>query len=468
MLLVTALAVTLAVACVAQTRSAPPGSVPSVPAAAALKEEAPLLASKVLPNGLEVMVYEDHSVPLVTVEYTNKAGSAVESSSESGLSHLMEHLFFKTNKAVQDKEAYLQTIGELGISYNGTTKEEQCSQYLTATSNNLALLLHYLRDAARYPLFLPQEVERERDVVLEEIDRQAANPYSRLTPETTQRLFYKYPNRKSPIGSRDVVQHVTPEQIRAFWAKYWVPNNSALVITGDVNPQEAFLLVEQLFGEWARGESTGNQQPWQHPALSKSSGAIVEAPVQNVLIEVAWHGPSIGQDTASTYAADVFSHIVSEPGSRFQRTLVDSGLVNSVNVGYYTQRNVGTIAVIMQTSPQNARAALNALKNEIAHFVDAGYYSAEELQDAKTALGADDLYGREKPSEYAHTLSFWWASAGTEYYKSYQRTLAAVSRTDIRKYLDTYIAGRPRVGVVLLSPEAQQQLRLSASEVVGQ
>jgi zinc protease len=453
----------------AQTRPAarPRPATPAKPAPEAPKRE--IFVSKVLTNGLEIVVYEDHSVPLVTVEYANKAGSFVETPAESGYSHLMEHMFFRSNRAEKEREDYVMQIPKLGISYNGTTREEVCSEYLTGTSNNLNILLHYLRDAVRYPLFLPEELEREEQVVVGEGDRSASNPYSKLSETRDHLLFSKYPNRKEPLGDLDVVRKATPELLKAFWQRYWVPNNSVVIVTGDVKPEDAFKLVEQYFGDWPRAADPFVTSPLvEHPPLEKSAGAVLEGPIQDVIVALAWQGPSIGKDTTATYSADTFDFILTQAGSRFQRALVDSGLANSVDLTYYTQRNVGPITIIMQTSQEKVRPALKALQNEIAHFADPAYFSDQELQNAKTLLGANELYGREKTSEYTHTLAFWWASTGSEYYKGYQSTLASVTRADIRKYLDTYIIGKPRIGVVMLPPEAQKQVHLTANEVVGQ
>src|SRR5438132_12057342 len=108
----------------------------------------------------------------------------------------------------------------------------------------------------------------------------------------------------------------------------------------------------------------------EHPPLPKSDGGIIKQPVTNVLLEIGWRGPSIGKDDAATYAADTFSFILQQPDSKFQRDLVDSGLVNGVATGYYTQRNVGPISVVAQTTPEKAKAALKAIYNEIAPFND--------------------------------------------------------------------------------------------------
>ena len=95
-----------------------------------------------------------------------------------------------------------------------------------------------------------------------------------------------------------------------------------------------------------------------HPPLAKSEGAIVSQPVQSVAVEIGWQGPSIGKDDAATYAADVFSFILRQPDSRFQRALVGSQLANGAGFGYYTQRNVGPIQAQLATSPEKAKAAI--------------------------------------------------------------------------------------------------------------
>jgi zinc protease len=258
--------------------------------------------------------------------------------------------------------------------------------------------------------------------------------------------------------------------MRLIQGRYYVPNNSALVVTGDVSPEDVFKMAQEFYGDWPRRE----KDPFvefplvEHPPLEKSEGVVIKQPVENVVFEIGWHGPSIGKDNPGTYAADVFSFILTQPNSRFQRALVDTGLVNAVGIGYYTQRNVGPITVLLQTSPDKARAAIKAVYAEIARFNDKDYYTDEQLESAKALLEADDLYSREKLSEYAHTLSFWWASTGIDYFRGYLSNLRKTTRADISRYVSTYIQGKPHVGVALLSDEAQQQIQLKPEELIGQ
>ena len=450
------------------TRPAPTRPQPA-PAPAPRLPEAKIF-SHVLPNGLEVIVLEDHSIPLVTIELAVKNGSYTEPPELNGLSHLYEHMFFKQNRAIANAEDYLRTIGTMGIAYNGTTREEVVDYYFTTTSPNLRTAMQFMKDATRYPLFDEREFVREKQVVIGEIDRNESNPFFYLNKEMNSRLFFKYPSRKNPLGDRQTVGGATTEMMRLIQQRYYVPNNSALVLTGDVNPQEVVKMAQEFYGDWARRE----KDPFvefplvEHPPLPKSEGLVIQQPVQNVIISIGWHGPSIGKDNPATYAADVFSFILRQPNSRFQRNLVDTGLVTGVDLSYYTQRNVGPIALIAQTTPDKARAALKALYEEVSHFNDKDYYTDEQLESAKALLEADDLYSREKLSDYTHTLSFWWASTGLEYFRGYLGRLRATSRADISRYITTYIQGKPHIGLALMSSDAQGRVKLLPEELIGE
>lgn len=451
-------------------KPAPSAPAPATTAAAAIPRlpEAKLV-NRVLSNGLEVIVLEDHAVPLVTIELAVKNGSYTEPPELNGLSHLYEHMFFKANRAVANAEDYLKTIGQLGIAYNAQTREEVVDYYFTTTSPNLRTAMNFMRDASRYPLFNETEFERERQVVIGEIDRNESNPFFYLNRELHDRLFYKYPSRKNPLGSRQSVSAATTDLMKLIQQRYYVPNNSALVVTGDVVPEEVFKLAQEFYGDWPRAEDPFVKYPMvEHPPLTKSEGTIIKQPVQNVVMMVGWHGPSIGKDNAATYAADVFSFILTQPNSRFQRALVDTGLVNGVTIGYYTQRNVGPILIALQTTPDKARAAIKAVYAEVARFNDKDYFTDDQLESAKALLEADDLYSREKLSEYAHTLSFWWASTGLDYFRGYLTNLRRTTRADISRYVTTYIQGKPHVGLALVSDEVQRQIQLTPEELIGQ
>ncbi|MDH3492918.1 MAG: insulinase family protein [Acidobacteriota bacterium] len=455
---------------------------------------------KTLPNGLEVIVLPDKSVPLVTVELAVRNGSFTEPLEFNGLSHLYEHMFFKPNKAVGvfwcerylnqrdvasfraancsetlklktsiGNVAYLGEIGKMGITYNGTTREEIVNFYYTTTSPFLDTAVKFISDAARFPEFKEEELESEKRVVIGEIDRNESNPYNYLNNAIQDKLFYKYPTRKKPLGTRETVNSATVEKMLTIKSRYYVPNNSALIVTGDVDPDYVFKLAQSALGEWERREKDPFEEfPMvEHPPLEKSEGVIVEQPVNVVLIQVGWHGPSIGKDNDATYAADVFSFILSQPDSKFQKALIDSGLAVDAQIGYYTQRNTGPIFMTIVTSPDKAKIALDRAYEQIEQFDKPGYYSDQELENSKTILEARDLFEREKLSDYAHTLGFWWSSTGIDYFRGYHQSLRNVSREDINHYVKTYIKGKPRVAAALISADGLAVSRLTEADLIG-
>lgn len=457
------------------------------------------IVTKTLPNGLEIIVLPDSGVPLVTVELDVRNGSFTEPPELNGLSHLYEHMFFKSSQAMQLRRcerqladsgcdnlrnlksqigdvSYLDNLADMGIVYNGSTREEVVNYFYTTTSPYLMTAIRGMNDAVRYPLFDESEFDDEKRVVLGEVDRNEANPNAELNRLMNEMLFYKYPTRKTPLGTRETITTATTEKMRLIQSRYYVPNNAALVVTGDVKPDEVFKLAEKIMGDWARRPVDPFKEfPLvEHPPLPKSEAAIVEKNLgedaqgaQNVLIEIGWHGPSVGKDTNATYAADVFSYILTQPDSRFQRDLVDAGLVSAAGIGYYTQRNIGPINVIFSTTPEKAKAALKAVYAEIEQFGSPNYFTNEELENSKTILASSDLFDREKLSEYVHILGFWWSSTGIDYFRGYQKNLNTVSRKDINRYINTYITGKPHVGVALISPGSQVVVRLTPNDLIG-
>jgi zinc protease len=461
----------LVAALLAPTLAAPAAVVPQKPAPA---PQTPLaetvqFVSKDLPNGLEIIVVEDHSEPLVTVELAVRNGSFTEPPELNGLSHLFEHMFFKVSPERAAKADYLRNIDQLGIVYNGETHEEVVDYYFTTTTPNFPVAMRFMRDQVRFQTFDEQQFAQEKEVVVGELERNESNPFSDLGDEMNRRLFYKYPSRKMPGGNIETVRSATTDMMRLIQSRYYVPNNSAIVVTGDVNPQAVFQMVADLFGDWPRRP----KDPFvefplvEHPPLPKSEGAILTKPVTNVVIELGWQGPSIGKDDAATYAADVFSFILRQPDSRFERDLVDTGLVTNLGFGYYTQRNVGPINLIAQTTPDKARAAVAAIYKEIAHFNDPDYFTDDELESAKALVEADDLYSREKLSDYSHVISFWWASTGLDYFRGYLKRLRGTSRADISRYITTYIQNKPHVGLALMSEESAKASGLTPDDLIG-
>jgi zinc protease len=441
-------------------------------AAAALPMEAqsnlPIFDRK-LANGLHVIVIENHAVPLVTVEMDVRNGAYTQSPEFAGLAHLYEHMFFKANRTIPNQEAYLRRLNQLGAVWNGTTSEERVNYFFTLGVDSLVPALQFMEDAIRGPLFQQEELVRERPVVTGEFDRNEANPFFHLLRGIDTLLWSpEYYSRKNVIGDREIILTATTEKMNEIQRTYYVPNNSALILAGDITPERGFALAEQVFGDWPAGRDPFATPIPDPPPLTRSSGVIVERPVNAVTLFVNWQGPSVDVDPAATYAADVLSQILSNPASAFQKRLVDSRLAFGVNVSYQTQAYVGPIRAFVQTTPQNLLAARAALFEEIGKMADENYITPEELAAAQEQLGIQAVQERERTSAWAHTVGFWWAVAGLDYYRTYVPNMQRVTRADIARYVRTYLIGKPYVAGVLISPAARAQINLTPEQLVAQ
>jgi zinc protease len=439
----------------------------AVPAQGQRAELDKIIKRRVLSNGLEVIVVENHGVPLATVEIDVKNGSFTQSPEYAGLAHMYEHMFFKANERLPEPDQFIDRASELGAVFNAQAQEERVSYYMTLPADSLAGGMQSIADALRKPLFLKEELERERQVVIGEYDRNESNPFFKLQAEIGKRLYPGQWSRKNVIGDRDVILTVTPAKMREIQRKYYVPNNSVLIVTGDVNPDSVFALAEKTYGDWPRGADPFAADPIPPiPPLEKSDALIIEQPVGAVTVMIQWQGPSVRRDAKATYSADVFSDVLNQPNSTLQKRLVDTGLWQSIGVSYYTLDNVGPITISGQTSPDKLKAALAALEAEIQRFTEPGYFSRDELEAVKAQRAVSSAFGRERASGFSQTIGFWWSVADLEYYMGYVDNMAKQSLTDLRAYAAKYIVGKPRVTGVVIPADARQSIALTAADLL--
>jgi zinc protease len=421
-----------------------------------------------LPNGLEIIVVENHGVPLATIEADVRNGSFTQSPTYEGLSHLYEHMFFKANRSYPAPDEFVARASGLGAIFNASTQEERVNYYLTLPSDSVVPGIALFATALRTPLFLKDELERERAVVIGEYDRIESDPYYALTTATGKALWGSAWSRKNPLGERDIILKTTPEQMRTIQRKYYVPNNTALIVTGDVDAARIFATARQYLGDWERAPDPFTTDPIPPvPPLTQNKGIVVEQPVSTVIAVIQWDGPGAHADPPATYAADVFSDVLNQPGSRFQRKLVDSGLWQSMIVNYYTLNQIGPITISGEVAPDKLRAALAALDRELTDVVKPGYITKDAVDGVKRTRMVGSIESLERASGFAHQLGFWWAVTGLDYFFGYVDTMARQTPDDLRSYASRYIVGKPHVTGVLLSPETRRALKLTEAELAS-
>lgn len=414
-----------------------------------------------LDNGLDVLVVEDKTVPIATIEINVKNGAYTEPAEFSGLSHFYEHMFFKANKDIPSQEEYLKRANELGMSWNGTTSVNRVNYFFTLPSSNLDAGLAFMNSAIRYPLFLESEMKNEHPVVNGEFQRAESSPEFGLYYEWNNKMWGKDVSRKIAIGDHDVILSATTEKMKTIQQKYYWPNNSLLIVAGDVNHTEIFEKAKNVFGDWQPSNFDPFEKypiPQFKPLTEDISFITTSENAQTPVIYIGWHGPGASDDVKSTYVADVFSYILTQESSTFQKELVDAGLALEASIYYGTDIYTGPIQLRVVPNPQKVKECLAKVEEHIAKWDSDSYFTDEQLETAKMKLEIQEKYSEEQTSSYVHTLGLWWAIKNIDYSIHYVDNVKKVTRGDIKKYVRAYIKDKNKVSGLLISPAMQQTM----------
>ncbi len=216
------------------------------------------------------------------------------------------------------------------------------------------------------PQLRPADLEEERAVVLDELERARSDPEQALLREVSRQLWGAAWHRRDVSGDSLSLTGITPTQLMEHYARYYVPGNVALIVTGDVRSSHVFDVAERHFGEWTvRDVPAADRRVVPFPTLERSWTVMVERDLSDVTIHITMQGPGVREDPAATDSADALFDILNDPGSHFQRRLVVDGPFQSIEASFaaYTER--GPITFAGKTTVARAQDALRALLAEI-------------------------------------------------------------------------------------------------------
>jgi zinc protease len=411
---------------------------------------------KKLNNGLEVLVIENSKVPLATIEIAVKNGAYTEGPEYSGLSHLFEHMFFKANRDYPNQEKFLKRTQELGAIWNGTTSEERVNYFITFSKDSLEQGLKFMNAAIRFPIYRTEDMEKERPVVDGEFQRAESDPGFQMYFENQKKLWGNLFSRKNVIGDHNIINTATPEKMMIIKDKYYHPNNSIIVIAGDVKHDETFKMANDIFGDWPHSGFDPHEKypiPDFEPLKSTEYFIKESSIAQTPYMMYSWHGPDYRNDSAATIAADVFSTIVGLNSSKWQQALIDKGLATYAGVSYQTNKYVGPINIFVVPNPNKLKECNAEILNQVNMWSQDDYYTDEQLTDAKETLRRNDIRSQEKPSELPHQITYQWCSTSLDYSTNYLNNLTRVTKQDIKNYISKYITGKPYVAGMILNAQ---------------
>jgi zinc protease len=442
----------------------------SAPAAAAMA--AP--PHKTLANGLEVIVVENHAVPLATVCVAFRGGASAQTPEDAGIFHLYEHMLFDGNEKYPTQAAFMAALNKLGVSsWNGGTGTEYINYYVTLPSQKLAEGVEFWSWAVKKPVFNEDKLEREKQVVINEIRGYHVDPAHIADESLESRMFPQAPWRKNVDGPEATVQAATVAQLQAMREAYYIPRNAALLIGGDVKAKDAFALAEKWFGDWKGGPAPAIGEP---PQGSLPSGIALVYPDEDYYQGVAqaqlrWRGPDVLRQTKDTYTSDVFLFLLSSPVGKFKTDLMKSSLglydPEYIAFNYPTARDGGNYqfaAYFLASDPakrgnilDRMEALRKLLKDEFAQIEKdpEAYFGAGELDKAKAKLIDQNLLSEEVASSFVtSSVTFWWSVATTDYFFGYEDNCRKVSWADISDLIKHYLAAAPSAAALRIRSDA--------------
>jgi zinc protease len=418
-----------------------------------------------LPNGLQVILHEDHSTPIVAVNTWYLVGSGDEQPGRTGFAHLFEHIMFMGSQNVP-VGMFDQWLEAAGADNNGSTTEDRTNYYEVLPSNALELALWL--DADRMGWLLPTmdlaKVDLQREVVKNERRQSYDNvPYGRADETILAALYPStHPYSWPVIGSMADLSAATLDDTKNFFRTYYAPNNATLSIAGDFDPAVAKQLVERYFGSIPRGPAVNRRTTVPPVVIPSDKFLVLEDKVQLPRLFYTW--PTVKLFAPDDAALDILAQVLAnDKNSRLYKKLVyDLQVAQSVRAFQESSRLTGKFQVDVLPKPGQAPTAIDKLvQAEITGIINNGI-TQRELVRAQNTFRAQFLDRIASVLGKADALNSYNYFAGTpDYVQQDAARYDRVTIADVQRVASTYL-GKPKI-VLTVVPEGKKELMLSAA-----
>ena len=343
-----------------------------------------------LPNGLRVLCEQLPHLRSVSMGVWVKAGSILEREHENGLSHLIEHMAFKGTGRRSAKQI-AQEMDAVGGYLNAATSKLCTCYYAKVIDENLPLAADILSDIVRFPAIDPKELDKERNVVLEEISMTDDSPEDVAYDLIASAMFGRQPLGQTILGPRELISGYSREDILAFRARHYSPMNTCVAIAGNFDLNQVKDLMAQRFGDWTGGAgeifpvNAVNQRPQTLTA---------DKDTEQAHICLGYRGKPLGD--ADAYPMAVFNSILGGGMSSrlFQRIREESAMAYSVYSAPSAYPHCGDFTIYAAVSPRNVKTVLAQIDEETSRLVRDGA-TQEEFSMAKAQLKGGFILGQE-------------------------------------------------------------------------
>ncbi len=430
-----------------------------------------------LDNGLRLFVAENHMAPLVHITIAVRAGGVAQTPESTGIFHLYEHMMFEGNAKFPDvisTNAAMRKMGSIGD--NATTSIDLVHYYCTIPSALVRDGLEYYSYALRTPLLKEDSLAAQKKVVISEIEGQFADPASIFTYNLQHTLFPKYPWKLDAGGTAELVQKATVQDLRDMLATYYVPNNTALFVGGDVDPDQVFALTKEIYGDWQRAPD-----PYETPvpAQEKHPFSKIEyrvMPTEKVspdmaYISIFYRGPDGDTAIDDIYAADLFEALVANPQGAFVQTFLsekDLQIPNADYIGASGQHMRATSIFSLSAGvfnpsenlPQRVTKITNLFRDSVVPEIlsTSQYFTEQEFALMRQSLKDYSLMQTETASGLLSQVEHFWAiSNKPELYYTYLDKLKKVKKSNIDAFIKKYIQNDYPLVTVQVNPAVYEK-----------
>jgi zinc protease len=408
-----------------------------------------------LPNGLHVIVREDHFASVVALQAWVKVGAADEEEPEAGVAHVHEHMLFKgtARRGVGQIAAEVESSGG---NINAFTTADHTVYHIVLAGRHFATGLDILADALRHSTFDATELARELKVVMEEWKRSEDMPVSRGYTELFRRAFTAHPYGRPIIGWKKTIEALDRKKVLSFFHRWYVPNNIVLVVVGDVSPALVREQVTKAFADWDGATLPVRQRPSEPPQRALVRTAI-DMPVQEHQLMLGFRVPS-GHDPDAV-PLDLLSYILAGGESTRLVTVLEAQkeLVNSISAFAYTPQDPGIFVFLASLERSKIAAATAELLGALAR-TRTELVTRAELTRARGNLESEFVYRKETMQGQARLLGYSQSVFEDPNYEGrYLAELAAASREDVQRVAATYFRPENMVAV-LVGPDAARHL----------
>lgn len=406
-----------------------------------------------LPNGLTVVLSEDHSTPIVHLQLRYHVGSKNEKAGRTGFAHLFEHLMFKGSKNVRP-EAHTSMVAAVGGQTNAYTTDDETVFWETVPAQYLPIVLWLEADRMATLRIDRETFANEREVVKEERRLRVDNqPFGRLNEIIYAHAFDVHPYKHPTIGSMQDLEAASVEDVRDFYRTYYVPANATLALVGDFDSAQALQLVEQYLGRVPKAARAVPRDIPQEPPQTREKRVTVQESWPLQVVAVAYHVTRDGNPDA--YPLHIAAKILSDGQSSriYQKLVYDKQLAVAAfgQANLIEDPNLFYAVAIVQPGKTTAEAA-DALIAEI-EALKAERISEHELQRAKNQFARDYIFGREsnqqKASHLAHAIVIHGdVTTADGEFDIFQKLTAA----DVQRVARTYFTPGNRLVLTIVPP----------------